>query len=181
MKHKHLILLLLIFLPASQSCRMPSSTHFPILYGEHYQGPKIGDEVFLSELGLTPMEELPMPEKPLTLVAWINADCSLCSIRMDTWSQLIKRHRWDESVNIRFVGKSYSRANLAYQIEEATQFPYPIYHDSENKFFEVNGISERPLLQAFLLDQDEKVVWVGNPSVDSTLSRFFEYIIDSHS
>ena len=64
-----------------------------------------------------------------------------------------------------------------HQIFRNIGFRYPVFIDKENEIDKLNNFPSKPEYQCFLLDKDNKVVIVGNPSVNRGIWDLFKRII----
>jgi hypothetical protein len=53
-------------------------------------------------------------------------------------------------------------------------FPHPIYLDMENELNRLNHFPSQPEFQCFLLDKDNKVMLIGNPTLSSKIWELYK-------
>jgi len=97
----------------------------------------------------------------IKLITYINGSCSSCIFEMSQWQPLFED---EDFKNIIFL--FYVRTN---NIEQTTalmqqiEFNHPIIIDQTDIFYTQNNLSEKKICQTFLLDQENKIMIIGNP------------------
>ena len=77
-----------------------------------------------------------------------------------------------------FVFQSKKRDEKELQeILRSNVFRYPVFIDKENQFNAINKFPSNPNYQCFLLDKENKVVMVGNPSLITGIWTLYRKII----
>jgi hypothetical protein len=101
--------------------------------------------------------------------------------RLDKWK--IYMEKLYPRVNFFFVFQS-GRFHLvkAYgfvsNLQKKHLFKHPMYVDELGDFYRVNHLSDNPALRCFLLDNDNKILAVGNPVDNSKIRKLYEKIIN---
>ena len=66
----------------------------------------------------------------------------------------------------------------AYYTIEKFRLSYPIYLDISSRLFELNPvIPDNPSFQSFLLDRDDRIVLVGDPSLDYNIMKLYQKVL----
>ena len=90
--------------------------------------------------------------------------CISCKLQLGRWKTLIKEINGDgsESVKFLFFFSPEKRRDFLGTLK-SEDFVYPICLDDENKLNKLNHFPSNMMFQTFLLDQNNKVVAIGNP------------------
>lgn len=90
--------------------------------------------------------------------------CISCKLQLGRWKTLIKEMNGDgsESVKFLFFFSPEKRRDFLGTLK-SEDFVYPICLDDENKLNKLNHFPSDMMFQTFLLDQNNKVVAIGNP------------------
>lgn len=105
-----------------------------------------------------------MINKKLKLLTIIDTNnCTECRLRLYDWGKNIKDANSINS-NIAFLfvvhAKDYTIVDL---MKKKNKFTYPIFYDYKNQIGQLNKFPKNPRFQTFLLDENNKVILVGNP------------------
>ena len=63
------------------------------------------------------------------------------------------------------------------QIFKGNGYKHPVYIDSKNEINRLNKFPSKPEYQCFLLDKDNKVIIVGDPSINKGIWDLFKKVI----
>jgi len=89
--------------------------------------------------------------------------CTACKFKLFEWGEIIKKVLKNNS-NVSFL--FYVHSNDYVKLEEFTQinkFIYPIIYDKADKLNRLNHLPDNLRFHTFLLNQNNKIVLVGNP------------------
>lgn len=113
--------------------------------------------------------------RPKMVFHYQPSDCSTCRIRsIGNYEGLIAR--FDEAVDFVFL---FSTTDIGYnrvksEIEGCT-LNHHVYIDKGDEFDQLNVfLPENPKYRVFLLDRNNRVVYVGDPILGGSLLRLFE-------
>ena len=106
--------------------------------------------------------------------------CTSCRLNLVDWRKLISESdtsfiRKPEYVFI-FQPKKNGNQEL-YTILRSSGFRYPVFIDKDNEFNKNNKFLSNPEFQCFLLDKDNKIVMVGNPSLIKRIWILYKKVI----
>ena len=96
--------------------------------------------------------------------------CTSCRLKLSEWKKIIRE---SDSLFIRnlefvFVFQPKKRDEMEVQfILLSEEFFHPVIIDKGNEIDKINKFPSNPEHQCFLLDKDNKVIMVGNPSFSS--------------
>lgn len=105
------------------------------------------------------------------------AGCTSCKLRLFDWRVFIKElQTLSSDVVVLFVlfSKDYNEFE---EIQRKNKFEYPVLYDRYNKLNTINHFPENPAFQTFLLDQNNRVIAIGNPIMNDAIRIFYENII----
>lgn len=124
-------------------------------------------------------------DSKLTLVSYFDtSDCSLCYLQhLELWNDFVKMEK-DYRGIIRFLFIIESRngeGDLLYEQLGLTNLKHCIYIDVNKTFYRNNlQIPPNRLFHTFLLDQNNRVVLVGDPLRNENIEQLFLQIIESN-
>ncbi|MDR1221453.1 MAG: hypothetical protein LBL07_01055 [Tannerella sp.] len=106
--------------------------------------------------------------------------CTNCRLKLSEWNKIMKE---SDTVFIRkpefvffFQPKKADEKDLQH-IFRQNGFRHPVFIDKENEIGKLNKFSSKPEHQCFLLDRDNKVIVIGNPSLNPGIWTLFKKII----
>ena len=106
--------------------------------------------------------------------------CTSCRLRLPEWKKIISESDSIFSKPLDFILffqlKQRDERELQ-QIFRSNGFRHPVFIDKDNEIDKLNKFPSKPQYQCFLLDNDNKVVIVGNPSVNGGILELFKRII----
>lgn len=122
----------------------------------------------------------PLSREFKILVYTDSLGCTSCKLRISTWKQLI--HEMDtlapEKVGFLFWFHPQNDLELKTMLKNEN-IAYPVFIDHENEINNMNNFPTEMEYQAFLLDKDNNVVLVGNPTLNVKIWELYkQYIIN---
>ena len=120
-------------------------------------------------------ERVSPPETDFTIVAYYDSvGCTTCKMKLPYWEEFMAK------VNT-IVG--YGKVTLMIVTNQSAKetrylvrkngFKYPVYIDNEDIFIHLNSFPKNENLQSFLLDEDKKVIAIGNPVNSVNIAKLF--------
>jgi len=106
--------------------------------------------------------------------------CTSCRLKLHEWKRIMNE---SDSVFIRkpeFVFIFQSKKSDGKELQNIFRnngFRHPVFIDKENETDKINHFPSNPEYQCFLLDKDNKVVMVGNPSLSSGIWTLYKRVI----
>ena len=89
--------------------------------------------------------------------------CTECKLQLYEWYKLIKEsQKYTDSLSFIFVVQTPNPKKIDI-ICKKNKFDYPIFYDSKNNINKINNFPEQIEYQTFLLNQDNRVLIIGNP------------------
>lgn len=105
------------------------------------------------------------------IVVSIDADCFTCVEDFILWKKIIDEIK---GFNIEFLFYLHtSDLVVTKQYLKRWNFYYPIILDKTNIFHTSNNISEEKMFRAMLLDKNNEVTIIGNPTINNTIKEFY--------
>lgn len=136
-----------------------------IIFPEHIEFTVVGsDSMILHDLN-----------KKYKVLVYINdTGCFPCKMKMNLWKDLIKLYEAKASNNIVFifVFNSHNYNEINYLLKDF-EFKYPVCFDKTNTFDKLNNFENDVNFQTFLLDANNCVLVVGNPSLNKEISELY--------
>ena len=93
--------------------------------------------------------------------------CTSCKLKLFQWNQLIEEadSLFKEKVSFLLFFHPKYKKELQFLFRR-DQMDYPVFMDLEGKINQLNHFPEQESYQCFLLDKDNKVVMIGNPTLN---------------
>lgn len=115
------------------------------------------------------------------IITFINADeCIPCLMKLQQWSQVIEEFRRDFSSEFMFVMIVESKLTKEIMIHVKNEhFSHPILFDDANKIKNENKIATEYEYQTFLLSPDNKILAVGNPTINAKIKKLYVKLINN--
>lgn len=120
--------------------------------------------------------EIQKPKGPLKIVSQYVASCSPCLVKMKKWLKLSVEDSLFKDVEFIFYAKNELTWYFQHQVQVVNNFPFPIYHDPADVFPRTNNSPEMTYVKSVLLNQDNKVIYAGNPMDDA---NDFDQLVDA--
>ena len=106
--------------------------------------------------------------------------CTSCRLKLAEWKKIINESDSvfpNQPEFIFFFQPKQKDERELQQILRSNGFPYPVFIDKENEINKLNKFPSKPEYQCFLLDKNNKVVIVGDPSLNKGIWDLFKRII----
>ena len=105
--------------------------------------------------------------------------CTECKLQLYEWYKLIKEsQKYTDSLSFIFVVQTPNPKKIDI-ICKKNKFDYPIFYDSKNNINKINNFPEQIEYQTFLLNQDNRVLIIGNPIKNEKLWNLYLRIINN--
>lgn len=117
-------------------------------------------------------------EKYVILSYIDSTGCMSCKLQLPEWSKFICMVDSISHGTIPFIFafQSKTRQDLIHFLKK-TGFEYPVYIDEKDNFGQLNKFSSNIQLQTFLLDENNKVLAIGNPIHNPKIKELYLNII----
>lgn len=104
--------------------------------------------------------------------------CTICKLKLYEWKKTIAEMNSaaNSSVPVLFVMCPKDRQELEYLFERE-QFNYPVFIDENDSLNQLNHFSNDAKFQTFLLDKNNKVVAIGNPTNNPKVKELYLKLI----
>jgi len=106
--------------------------------------------------------------------------CSSCRLKLSEWKRIIAESDSLFSREVDFLfffqPKKHDETELQ-SLFRQNGFRYPVFIDTKNEIFELNKFPSQTDYQCFLLDKDNKVLMIGNPSINTGVWQLFKKYI----
>jgi len=111
-----------------------------------------------------------------------SSGCTPCKLTLFEWNQLLKTLQdTRKEVAFVFIISTNDSTNIMKinKWKELHKCPYPIFYDRKNLLDDKNKFINDPMFQTFLLDQNNKVILIGNPVGNTDLQNLYKKTIHS--
>jgi hypothetical protein len=172
-------LLFVIFIPLNfVSCRDKK-----VVEAERIVKEWIGKEILFPDIEPTVLitvvgDSLKRSDRPLKeykiLFYADSAGCTSCKLRLSLWKTYIEE--LDAKVDFLFYFQPKREKDLLMEFRRE-QFTCPVYIDSKNELNFLNKFPDNAQYQCFLLDKDNKVVSIGNPTGNTKIWELYKQTI----
>ncbi|WP_431432701.1 DUF1573 domain-containing protein [Bacteroides hominis] len=123
--------------------------------------------------------DVTIPKTKYRIVMYVDSiGCISCKLKLAKWKQFIVDvdSLSEKNTSFLFIFYPKMKKDIFYALKN-DNFTYPICLDLENTFYDTNKIPGDMMLQTFLLDEDNKIVAIGNPIHNSKIKDLFLNII----
>lgn len=120
-----------------------------------------------------------IPETPYKILLYTDSvGCTSCKLSLVVWKLFIKEVEasMPDKLSFLFYFHPKSQDELRF-IFKHDRFDYPVFIDKKNEIGKLNKFSNKIEYQCFLLDKDNRVVLVGNPTLNSQIWHLFKQIV----
>ncbi len=114
----------------------------------------------------------------LTVSSFIDGNCGVCIDDLNKWKIFVNEIK---DVNYAFYVNALDYDGFLNYAKKEVDFPLPLINDVNNSFYEKNGLSSNKLFQTFLLDENDKVLIVGNPLYSEKLTKLYKQEIQKRA
>jgi len=118
-------------------------------------------------------------QKPYKILLYVDTvGCTSCKLQMLEWKKIIMEADSIAPNQIGFLFFFYPKNPEELDILMIrTRFNYPVFIDERNAIDSLNHFPKDMTFQSFLLDQDNKVLGVGNPSFNPKIWKLYKHLI----
>jgi hypothetical protein len=104
--------------------------------------------------------------------------CSNCRLRLVQWRNMIEEadSLFNDKLSFLFFFQPKNREEMMYLFVR-DNFNYPAFIDENNKINRLNHFPEKMEYQCFLLDRNNKVLMIGNPSLNLKIWELYKQTI----
>lgn len=101
--------------------------------------------------------------------------CISCKLQLVEWQRIMEEadSLFPGQVDFLFYFQPKREKELLYELRQ-DKFDYPVFIDKENKINRLNHFPSKMEYQCYLLDKDNKVLIVGNPTLNSRVWELYK-------
>ena len=112
------------------------------------------------------------------LVYTDSVGCTTCKLRLSTWKDILQEtdSLLPGKVTFLFYFHPKSEKELIHLLKR-DWFDHPVFIDNKNKIDQLNNFPSQMEYQCFLLNQDNEVVLVGNPTLNPKIWELYKQTI----
>ncbi len=114
-----------------------------------------------------------------TIVSYIDSvGCTSCKLQLYRWREFVSEmdSLSDNQVSFRFVFHPKDKKELIYLFKR-DKFDIPVWIDNVDNFSRMNKLPENSVFHTFLLDNQCKVIGIGNPVDNPKIKELYHQII----
>lgn len=101
--------------------------------------------------------------------------CTSCKLNLPVWKQMVEEADSLFSDQLNFLLFFHPKDVKELQLSlRQNRFEYPVFFDLENKIEELNHFPDEQSYQCFLLDQNNKVILIGNPALNPAIWQLYK-------
>jgi hypothetical protein len=179
----NIVLGILILLAGFLSCKKDSRTIEIETIVKEWTGKQIQfpEDISCNILGKDTVSGLcsDLFQKEYKILLYVDSSgCSNCRLKLFQWKQLIEEADSLFNGNLSFLlfFQPKSKKELGY-LFRADQFDYPVFIDMNKAINHLNHFPYKPEYQCFLLDKNNKVLMIGNPSLNLKIWELYKQTI----
>ena len=120
-----------------------------------------------------------MKETPYKILVYTDSTgCVSCKLRLSTWKYYMEEidSIVPGQVNFMFYFQPKSIKEMAY-IFRRERFTHPVYIDQPGTIYKINNFPSQMEYQCFLLDNENKVIAIGNPTLNPQIWELYKKLI----
>ena len=103
--------------------------------------------------------------------------CSPCKLGLYSWAKLIESYKpYQDSVSFILVAHVLNPRKMEIICRE-NQFTYPIFYDIDGRMDKANIFPQDETFRCFLIDSNNKVLAIGNPTQNPDIKKLYDNII----
>ena len=132
---------------------------------------KVGTTMIIPDsLSCYPLEYSQMDRTRVdtSMIVFIDGQCFTCVEDFVKWKDLLTKY--PDSYTYKFYVHA-ENFDIIKSFLNRWKIDFPIYLDSTNAFCKANKISPIKLLQVFVVDENEKILFVGNPLYSESVKK----------
>jgi hypothetical protein len=104
--------------------------------------------------------------------------CTGCRLKLFQWKQIIEESDslFAGKLNFLFFLQPKDKKELNFLLKR-DKFDYPVFIDTKNSINQLNRFPDQPEYQCFLLDKNNKILMIGNPSLNPKIWELYKQTI----
>lgn len=142
----------------------------------------IGREILFPDSMMTVTGEMiAPPTADFTIVSYYDSTgCTGCRMKLPFWKEFMNKvdsAKGNKSVTVLMIAAADKQTELKHLVR-FNHFPGKMISDPEDEINRLNQFPNSTELQTFLIDQDHRVIALGNPVTGSNLSKMYISLIE---
>lgn len=117
-------------------------------------------------------------EKKYKILLYVDSvECTPCRLQLYEWHKKIKETKlYSDSLAFLLIVNTRNPKLIDILVQK-NHFDYPIFFDKNGNMQKINHFPEDPYFQTFLLNQENKILLIGNPNNNKQLWELYKKII----
>ena len=124
--------------------------------------------------------EFNIPLKGYKIVHYVDSvGCTSCKLDLEKWKEYISfmDSVTNHAVSCLFFIHAKQKREVKIALKESN-FEYPVCLDTKNEFYRLNNFPLVPMLQTFLLDEENRIVGMGDPVKNVRIRELYLHLIN---
>lgn len=120
---------------------------------------------------------------PYTVVLFTDSTgCTSCKLQLYKWNSLIEetKESMPDKLSFKFYFHPQNEKELKFLLKR-DNFAHPVFIDIENKMDAANQFPNDANFQCFLLGKDDKVILIGNPTINPAIWDLYKQAINEEA
>lgn len=172
----YLLLLIVLIASCKNKYKEAAKDVIPDWIGKEIKFPASSSCAVLGDI--TPCK-LTAPKPYKFLIYTDSTGCTSCKLRLDVWKDLIREADTAMRGKVDFMFYFYPKnQTVLHEIMKRENFKYEVHINPNDELNSLNNFSKDMEYQCFLLDKDNKVLSVGNPTFHAKIWELDKKIIN---
>lgn len=118
---------------------------------------------------------LQISHRKYKILNYINTvGCTSCRLKLYDW-KLLKNELDSLKLDVQFIFIAHTKENKEIEtLRKVNKFDVPIYYDYNDSTNLINHFPSFPLFQTFLLNYDNQVIYIGNPTYNRQIWELYK-------
>lgn len=110
------------------------------------------------------------------IVTYIDLDCEICWTELILWQEYWENNQFSNADFLCYVSAhSYNSISQKMEFRQSTTFP--LFFDTDKQFLRNNPLLINKQFHTLLLDQNNNVILVGNPSMKKKIDKLYHKLL----
>lgn len=138
--------------------------------------------VYILSKGHKGIEDIDISDKYKIVLYVDSFECTTCYLKLYLWNELIKQANNDlkDKIDFYFFIQPSKSSQVLYYLIKRDNFNYPIYLDNKNEFAKINDFPKELRTICFLLDNENKIKGLGDPTVDLIIWDKYKQVVNNN-
>lgn len=121
--------------------------------------------------------DFPIPKKYNILTYVDSLGCLSCKLQLNKWKQFINEIETAKEDSVQYYFFFFFNKKVMLNLLKSSSFSYPVCIDEEDRVNKLNNFPKEIAFQTFLLDNNNKIIAMGNPILNPKIKELYLRII----